>query len=421
MPNSRLPGFHNLPRRERLAIVARETGLSPDQVAHLARAAEAEGALADNLSENVIGVMSLPLGVATNLIVDGQDVLVPMATEESSVIAAVCNGARACRDSGGVTTDADAPCMIAQIQIKDLPDLAAARAHVLERTRDIAAICDAADPLLVTLGGGFRSLEARFAGGFLVVHLIIDVRDAMGANAVNTMAEKVAPYLGKWLGGTVGLKILSNLADRRLVRARASWPADAIGAHMVEAMLDAHAFAAADPYRAATHNKGIMNGIDAVALATGNDSRALEAGAHAYAATCGDGYGPLTRWQKDAGGALVGEIELPVPVGIVGGATRAHPTAQAALKIIGATSADRLARVMAAVGLVQNFSAMRALAGEGIQRGHMGLHARNLAIAAGATGDEIDKVARRMVAEGSIREEVARRLLERGRSPGRQK
>ncbi len=411
MTNSRLPGFHNLTREKRLAKIAEETRLSDEQTEYLYRAAHADGGLADNLSENVISVMSVPLGVATNLIVDGQDVLVPMATEESSVVAAVCNGALACRDTGGVRTDSDAPHMIAQVQITDLPDRAAARVVLDEKTEEIHRLCNELDPVLTRLDGGFRGIEIRDIGSFLVLHLIVDVRDAMGANAVNSMAEALAPKLEMWTGGKVGLRILSNLADRRLVRAEAVWPAEILGEEMVEAMLSAYAFAAADPYRAATHNKGIMNGIDAVALATGNDTRALEAGAHAFAATRGEPYKPLTSWEKAENGDLLGRLELPVPVGIIGGATKAHPTAQAALNILGATSADRLARVMAAVGLVQNFSAMRALAGEGIQRGHMGLHARNVAIAAGAKGDEIDFVAQEMIRRASVREDVAREVL----------
>ena len=411
MTSSRLPGFHNLSRADRLARIAEVSNLSAEQAAHLAAAAAHDGDLADNLSENVIGVMSVPLGVATNLTVDGQDVLAPLATEESSVVAAVCNGARACRDSGGITTEADDPCMIAQVQVVGLQDLPAAQALVASRAEEIAELCNVCDPMLVSLGGGFRDLEVRIAGPFLVVHLIVDVRDAMGANAVNTMAEKIAPWLEELTGGTVGLKILSNLADRRLVRARAIWPASVIGPDTVDGIISAWAFADADPYRAATHNKGIMNGISAVGLATGNDTRALEAGAHAFAAQ--DGYGPLTRYSKTPEGDLLGEIELPMPVGIVGGATRAHPTAQAALAIMGATNADRLGRVMAAVGLVQNFSALRALATEGIQRGHMSLHARNVAIAIGATGDEIDRIARAMIEAGTVREDVARDLMGR--------
>lgn len=414
MTSSRLPGFHNQNRAARLAVIAEAAGLTVEEVERFTAASAAEGELADHLSENVIGVMAVPLGVATNLTVDGVDALAPMATEESSVIAAVCNGAKACREGGGVFTSADEPRMIAQVQITGLSDPISARAQLFEREAEIGAICDACDPMLVSLGGGFRAIEARAIGGFLILHLIVDVRDAMGANAVNTMAERLAPKLEEWTGGKVGLRILSNLADRRLVRARAVWPAKVIGKEVVEGMLGAYAFAAADPYRAATHNKGIMNGISAVAVATGNDSRALEAGAHAYAATRPGGYGPLTRWEKTADGDLSGVIELPMPVGIVGGATKAHPTARMCLKIIGATTADRLGRVMAAVGLVQNFSAMRALATEGIQRGHMGLHARNVAITAGATGADIDRVAAEMVARREIREDVARKLLSGG-------
>jgi hydroxymethylglutaryl-CoA reductase len=410
MNNSRIPGFHNLDRAARLAAVAQTCGLDAAEVARFAEASQAQGDLVDNLSENVIGVMAVPLGVATNLIVDGVDVLVPMASEESSVVAAVCNGARACWGTGGVVTDADAPEMIAQVQLMGLADPVAAREALLAREAEIGALCDACDPKLLALGGGFRGIEVRLVADMLVLHLVIDVRDAMGANAVNTMAEALAAHVEGWTGGKVGLRILSNLADRRKVRARAVWPLAEVGEDVVEGMLAAYAFAAADPYRAATHNKGIMNGVSAVALATGNDTRALEAGAHAYAAV--GGYGPLTRWERTAAGDLAGEIELPVPVGIVGGATRVHPTAQMALKIMGADTADRLARVIAAVGLVQNFSAMRALAGEGIQRGHMGLHARNVAIAAGAVGDQIGVVAAEMVRRGEVREDVAREVLE---------
>ncbi|RFP91206.1 hydroxymethylglutaryl-CoA reductase, degradative [Rhodobacteraceae bacterium 63075] len=416
MATSRLSGFHNLSRAERLGKLVEETALGAAEAAGLEAAAAQHGDLADHLSENVISVMSVPLGVATNLIVDGTDVLVPMATEESSVIAAVGNGARACRASGGVTTEADAPCMIAQVQITGLADIAAGKAALEARRDEIEAFCNDADPMLLRFGGGFRDLELRAAGPFLVVHLIVDVRDAMGANAVNTMAEGLAPKLEAWTGGKVGLRILSNLADRRLVRARAVWPKAMIGADAVRGIVSAWEFAHHDPYRAATHNKGIMNGISAVALATGNDTRALEAGAHAYAARLGaeGGYGPLSRYSVTAEGDLLGEIELPMPMGVVGGATKVHPTAQAALKIMGAESADRLGRVTAAVGLVQNFSALRALAGEGIQRGHMGLHARNVAIAAGAVGAEVEAVALEMIARGAVREEVAREILGEG-------
>ena len=390
--------------------------LSEREAAELALEAGPLAELADNLSENVIGAVAVPLGVATNLTVDGQDVLVAMATEESSVIAAVSNGARACRELGGVFTEADDPCMIAQVQITGLADLAAAKAKVEGLASEIGKLCDACDPMLVKLGGGFRDLEVRICGPFLVVHLIVDVRDAMGANAVNTMAEALAPKLEGWTGGKVGLRILSNLADRRLVRARAVWRAEEIGEDMVRGIVSAYEFAAHDPYRAATHNKGIMNGISAVALATGNDTRALEAGAHAFASTKGNagGYGPLSRYGVTDDGDLWGEIELPMAVGIVGGATRAHPTAQKALKIMGITRGERLGRITAAVGLIQNFSALRALAGEGIQRGHMGLHARNVAIVAGAKGADIERIAKLMIERLEIREDVARALLDEG-------
>ncbi len=418
MTTSRIPGFHQLERTERLARVAAAAGLSPDEVAHLERAAAEDGTIADQLSENVIGVMGLPLSVATNLIVDGAEVLVPMATEESSVVAAVGNGARTARATGGITTEADRPAMIAQVQLAGVADPPAARAAILARRDQITAMANACDPLLVELGGGLIDIEARITGPFLVVHLVVDVRDAMGANAVNTMAEALAPQLAEWAGGQVGLRILSNLADRRLVRARARWRAADLGADLIDGIVNAGLFAEHDPYRAATHNKGIMNGVVAVALATGNDSRAIEAGAHAYAASRGAGYGPLSRWRKTPEGDLEGRLEMPMAVGIVGGATRAHPTAQIALRIMQADSAERLARVMAAVGLVQNFSALRALAGEGIQRGHMSLHAQNVAIAAGATGKDIARVAREMVARGTVREDIARAILAGGQAGG---
>jgi hydroxymethylglutaryl-CoA reductase len=416
MISSRIAGFHNLSRAGRLEKLAELGLLSEREAAELALEAGPLAELADNLSENVIGAVAVPLGVATNLTVDGQDVLVAMATEESSVIAAVSNGARACRELGGVFTEADDPCMIAQVQITGLADLAAAKAKVESLASEIGKLCDACDPMLVKLGGGFRDLEVRICGPFLVVHLIVDVRDAMGANAVNTMAEALAPKLEGWTGGKVGLRILSNLADRRLVRARAVWRAEEIGEDMVRGIVSAYEFAAHDPYRAATHNKGIMNGISAVALATGNDTRALEAGAHAFASTKGNagGYGPLSRYGVTDDGDLWGEIELPMAVGIVGGATRAHPTAQKALKIMGITRGERLGRITAAVGLIQNFSALRALAGEGIQRGHMGLHARNVAIVAGAKGADIERIAKLMIERLEIREDVARALLDEG-------
>ncbi len=409
MPSSRLSGFHRLGRADRLAKLVDVSGLTGDETAHLAAASAHDGDLADNLAENVISTLAVALGVATNLIVDGEDVLVPMATEESSVIAAVGNGALACRGTGGVRTRADDPMMIAQVQLTGVRDLEGGAAAVMAARDEIIESANACDPMLVTLGGGCADVDARVVPPFLVVHLIVDVRDAMGANAVNTMAEALAPRLAELAGGQVGLRILSNLADRRRVQAEAVWPADVIGAEAVDGIIGAYAFAAADPYRAATHNKGIMNGVSAVALATGNDTRAIEAGAHAFAAQ--GGYGPLTTYEKTPDGDLKGRIDIPMAVGIVGGATRAHPTAQACLKIMGLPDAGRLARVMAAVGLIQNVSALRALATEGIQRGHMSLHARNVAIAAGAQGDQIERVAKALVERGQIREDIARDIL----------
>lgn len=409
--SSRISGFHNLSREGRFEKVARLVDLEAELANRFLNSSAPLGDLADHLSENVIGTMDIPLGIATNMTVDGEDVLVPMATEESSVIAAVCNGARQCRETGGIATSFDAPRMIAQIQVVGLSDPAAARANLFAKRQEIKELCDLCDQKLVSLGGGFDDIEIRVIGKLLVLHLIVDVRDAMGANIVNTMAERLAPHVEHWTGGTVGLKILSNLADKRLVRATAMFDRDALGGpEVVGAMLSAYQFAVLDPYRAATHNKGIMNGVSAVALATGNDTRAIEAGAHAYASV--GGYGPLTCWEQSKEGNLVGTIELPMPVGIVGGATKIHPTAQMCLKIMNIRTANRLGRIMASVGLIQNFSAMKALATEGIQRGHMGLHARNVAIAAGATGKQVEEVALKLIEEENINEEFAERLLE---------
>ncbi|MGG7566368.1 hydroxymethylglutaryl-CoA reductase, degradative [Rhodovulum sp. DZ06] len=415
--HARIPGFHRLGMAERLAAVAAAAKLDPEEVAAFAAASRPQAELMDHMAENAIGAFAVPLGVAVNLVVDGDPVLVPMATEESSVVAAVCNGARRCLPAGGVFTSADAPRMIAQVQLTGLRDPFGARARALEHVEEIRAICDACDPMLVELGGGFRELDARVVDGgpgvppMLVCHLVVDVRDAMGANAVNTMAETVAPRLAEWTGGKAGLRILSNLADRRVVRARAVWPLDQIGGpEGRDGVIAASHFASADPYRAATHNKGIMNGVCAVALATGNDTRALEAGAHAYAARSGR-YTALSRFEATQEGDLTGVIEMPMPVGVVGGATRTHPTAQLALKIMGATGADRLARVMASVGLIQNFAAMFALSTVGIQKGHMALHAKNLAVAAGAAGELVEAVAARMIEEKAINGRAAARIL----------
>jgi len=334
-----------------------------------------------------------------------------MATEESSVVAAVCNSARQCYDAGGFITSVSGTEMIAQVQLVRVSDPENARIRILERKAEIAAICDGCDPMLVRLGGGFRDLEVRVlatqGGPMVITHIVVDTRDAMGANTVNTMAERLAPSIEDWTDGKVYLRILSNLADRRLARARAPWPLDVIGGEAVrDGMLSAYRFAAADPYRAATHNKGIMNGISAVVLATGNDTRAVEAGAHAYASRSGR-YTSLSTWEVAADGGLAGTLELPMPVGLVGGATKVHPTAQACLKILGVSTAAEMARIIAAVGLAQNFGAMKALATVGIQQGHMALHAHNVAIVAGAVGPEVERLAAILVGQRQVRQDVA--------------
>jgi hydroxymethylglutaryl-CoA reductase len=412
--SSRVSGFHKLSPADRLKLVQGFAGLDAAAAGHLAQPA-LDPHLADHMIENVVSAISIPIGVATNMKVDGRDLLVPMATEESSVVAAVCNAARQCYDAGGFTTSVSGTEMIAQIQLVQVTDPQAARIRILERKTEIAEICNACDPVLVKLGGGFRDVEVRVidtqGGPMVITHLIVDTRDAMGANTVNTMAEKLAPSIERWGGGRVYLRILSNLADRRLARARATWPLEAIGGPAVrDGMLAAYHFADADPYRAATHNKGIMNGVSAIVLATGNDTRAVEAGAHAYAARNGH-YGSLTTWEVAADGGLSGTLELPMPVGLVGGATKVHPTAQACLKILGVKSAADLARIIAAVGLAQNFSALKALATTGIQSGHMALHAQNVAIAAGATGEEVARVAAVLVERKAVRQDVAETVL----------
>ncbi|MBX3654191.1 MAG: hydroxymethylglutaryl-CoA reductase, degradative [Ramlibacter sp.] len=413
--SSRIAGFHKLGIPQRIDAVARFAGLDDADRQHLADTGNLPADLAGHLIENVIGTMNIPVGVATNMKIDGRDRLIPMATEESSVVAAVCNAARQCYESGGFTTSMSGTQMIAQIQLAGVPDPEHARIRILERREEIRALCDGCDPVLVRLGGGFRDLEVRVlgtrGGAMVITHLVVDTRDAMGANAVNTMAETLAPHIAAWTGGQTNLRILSNLADRRLARARCVWRLqDLGGAEVRDAMLAAYHFADADPYRAATHNKGIMNGISAVVLATGNDTRAVEAGAHAYAAR-GGRYASLTAWEVTHGGDLAGVIELPMAVGLIGGATKLHPTARLALRILGVASAEELARVIAAVGLAQNFSALKALATTGIQKGHMALHAHNIAMMAGATGDEIEPLARRLVALGTVRIDVAQAEL----------
>lgn len=409
--SSRIPGFYQLSPRERLRKVSALSGLDAAGEAHLADTGNLSAETADSMIENVIGTLNIPIGVATNLIIDGEEPLVPMATEESSVVAAVCNAARQCRVSGGFCTDTSSPIMIAQVQLLGVANPDFARLRLLEARDEIKRICDATDPVLLEHGGGFQDIEVRVLEDMIIVHLLVDVRDAMGANAVNSMAEAVAPSLAEWSGGESRLRILSNLADRRLARVRATWHLDQIGGESVrDGILAAYRFADLDPYRAATHNKGVMNGVSAVVLATGNDTRAVEAGAHAYAARTGR-YRSLTHWEVDHDGNLTGTLEMPMPVGLVGGATRAHPTARRCLEILGVSSADRLARIIVAVGLAQNFAALKALATTGIQKGHMALHAKNIALMAGAEGTEVALVAEALVKRGSVRVDIAQAEL----------
>lgn len=410
---SRISGFYKLPPGERLKAVAEQAGLGQEEVSQVKKGLELDQA--DKMVENVIGVFQVPLGIATNFVIDGREVLVPMATEEPSVIAAASNGARMARESGGFLTSSSGPVMRGQIQVTGISDPFGARQTILLHKDELTRMANDRDPLLVKYGGGVKDIEIQVIdsriGPMVVVHLIVDCRDAMGANAVNTMAEALAPRMEEITGGRVYLRIISNLADRRLARAKAVFKAEDIGGHeVVDGIIQAAALAEVDPYRAATHNKGIMNGITAVVLATGNDTRAVESGAHAYASIQGR-YRSLTRYEKNKDGDLVGTIELPVAVGLVGGATRVHPVAKSAVKILGVKSADDLSRIIAAVGLCQNFAALRALASEGIQRGHMSLHAKNVAAQAGAKCDLIEIIAARMAAERRISVDRAVELM----------
>ena len=423
--DSRLANFRSLTPPARLAQLVQSAGLSDAD----ARLLSAPGALsldrANGMVENVIGTFELPFGMACNFTVNGRDVLVPMVVEEPSVIAAASYMAKLARECGGFETSSTGPLMRAQVQVVGLRDCHGARHALLRQREEILRIANSRDRVLVGLGGGARDIEVQVfedtpVGSMVVLHLIVDVRDAMGANTVNTMAEGVAPLVEAITGAPVRLRILSNLADLRLARARVRLTPEVLatrersGEEIIDGVVEAGAFAVIDPYRAATHNKGIMNGIDPVIVATGNDWRAVEAGAHAYACR-GGRYTSLTQWEKDAAGALVGTIEMPMPVGLVGGATKVHPLAQVALRILGVSTAQQLAEIAVAVGLAQNLGALRALSTEGIQRGHMALHARNVAIGAGAAGAEIDAIARRMVADGDVRSDRAAALLSEAR------
>ncbi|MEM1936232.1 MAG: hydroxymethylglutaryl-CoA reductase, degradative [Sulfolobales archaeon] len=414
--SSRIPGFYKLTVEERIKVVKEFAGLTDDEVSLLKRVGRLGLDVADKMIENVVGTFELPYGIAVNFLINGRDYLIPMVIEEPSVVAGASNAAKWCREGGGVTSIATEQIMISQIQVVKVPSPHTAVVKILERKKEILDLANSTNDILVKLGGGAKDIEVRVldspVGKMVVVNLLVDVKDAMGANIVNTMAEAVAPIIEDASGGKVLLRIVSNLADRRLVRSWTKVPKDVIGGEdVVEGIVYAWAFAAADPYRAATHNKGIMNGIIAVALATGQDTRALEAGAHAYAARRGR-YEPLSTWETDSEGNLVGYLEMPIAVGTVGGSIRSNPMARLSLKILGVKTAKELAEVMGAVGLVQNLAALRALATEGIQRGHMKLHARQLALAAGARPEEVDVVAEELVKSGRITLEKAQEILE---------
>ena len=406
--NSRLSGFFRHSVAERRAIVAKMANLNQEQIDAL----EACGALsedsADRMIENVIGTMSLPVGIATNFVIDGKHYLIPFCLEESSVVAAASNMAKRCLKNGGFSTNSDAPLMIAQLQVLDCDDWKKAESEILAASDELTALCNSLPSTMIRLGGGCKRIETRLldtiSGPMLIAHIIVDCRDAMGANAVNTMAELIAPRIEQITGGRVHLRILSNLAAHRLARVQAVFTPEEIsedgthenGVSVIEGILEAQHFAMADPFRAATHNKGVMNAISSVGVACGQDWRAIEAGCHAWAAYSNGTYGSMTSWEKDSSGNLVGTIETPMAVGIVGGASKVHPVAQANLAILGVESAQELAGIIAAAGLSQNLGALRALSTKGIQAGHMKLHARNMAVSAGAQGDEIEIVAARL-------------------------
>jgi len=410
--NSRLGGFYKLSVEERRAMLAEIAGLTPEQIEAWGATGELDEDAADRMIENVVGTYSLPIGVATNFVIDGAHYAIPFVLEEPSVVAAASNMAKRCLANGGFTSNNDDPIMIGQIQVVDCEDPGAAKEAIISSKEDLVASCNEVDPILVKFGGGCKDIDARVlatdSGPMVIIHILVDCRDAMGANAVNTMAETIAPTVEGLTGGTVILRIISNLAVHRLARVGAIFTPNEMsdsgkdpgqGSEIIEGVLQAYHFAKADPFRATTHNKGIMNAVSAVAIACGQDWRAIESGAHSYAAH-ERAYGSLTEWSKDDDGNLVGSIEMPMAVGLVGGAVRVHPAAQANVALLGATTADELAKVIVAAGLAQNLGALRALATVGIQAGHMKLHVRNMAVTAGAEGKEVDFVAARLREKG---------------------
>lgn len=414
---SRFPGFYKITVEERRALVSEATGTTAAEIERAVDGGGLDADTADKFVENVLGTYALPYGVCLNVRVNGRDFVVPMVVEEPSVVAAASNAAKMVRAGGGFTADVDAPVMIAQIQITDVHDVPRAELAIKEHEKELLARADRAVPGLVERGGGARGIEVRTLAddGMMVVHVLVDCRDAMGANLVNTIAEALGGRIAQLAGGTLGLRILSNLCDKRCVRVTCRVPPEVLatddmdGDRVISGIVGASKFAELDPYRAATHNKGIMNGIDAVVIATGNDWRAVEAGAHAFAARRGK-YEPLAVWRQE-NGVLVGRLELPLALGTVGGTLRVHPAARLSLRLLGTNGAGELAAVAAAVGLASNLAAVRALATDGIQRGHMALHARSVAVAAGAAGELVERVAAMIVDARDVTVEAARRAL----------
>jgi len=411
--SSQISGFYKLPIKKRIEFVKKFSDLNEEESQLFSSCLDMD--IADRMIENVLGTFEIPLGIAVNFLINKKDYLIPMAIEESSVVAAASNAAKIARIHGGFKTECTAPLMIGQIQILHVTDVISATKKILDKKKEILKLANDQDKVLVKFGGGAKDIEVRILdspiGTMIVVHLIVDVRDAMGANAVNTMCEALAPMLEEIANGKVRLRILSNLADKRIVKAKAIFDKEKIGGDkVVDAFLESYNLAAIDPYRAATHNKGIMNGIDSLIIATGNDFRAIEAGAHAYAARDGQ-YTSLSHYYKDDKGNLVGELELPMAIGIIGGAGNIHPKAKLCKKILGIKTAKELAEIVVSLGLAQNFAAVYALSTVGIQKGHMSLHAKNIAVMAGAQGDEIDKVAEQMIKEGKIKIDRAEEIL----------
>jgi len=410
---SKISGFYKLPVEKRIEIVKNFSDLSKEDVKLFSSCLDIQ--TADRMIENVLGTFELPLGIAVNFLINGKEYLIPMATEESSVVAAASNAAKIACIKGGFKTECSEPLMIGQLQLLKVDDVVDAAQKILKHKKQLLDLANAQDKVLVDFGGGAKDLEVRILdspiGKMIVTHIIVDVRDAMGANAVNTMCEALAPMLEELTGGKIRLKILSNLADKRIVKAKAVFDKETMGGEkVVDAFLESYTLAMIDPYRAATHNKGIMNGIDSLIIATGNDFRAIEAGAHAYAARNGQ-YTSLTSYKKDKNGNLIGEIELPVAIGIVGGAGNIHPKAKLCKKILGIKTAKELSEIVASLGLAQNFAAVFALSTVGIQKGHMNLHAKNIAVMAGASGKQIEIVAEKLVKEGKVKLDRAKEIL----------